>query len=128
MCFTTSRQSSDAFKIADRGKLAGRRRRPQSLATALCKKGAQVLRAQCDELGRIDGFGSVRSKKCNEPVRSRYIGSRRVHGSPPVVQKMPRPALDESACGMVAQLSWSTSHRRMIAARLRPRNISNSDP
>jgi hypothetical protein len=117
-----------AQEIANRGKLAGSRSGTQSLAATLSKKRAQVLRTQGRELGGTDGFGSVRSQEGNEPVSGRYIGPRGVRGSPPVMQKVPCPALDESASGMIVQLSWSTSHRRMIAARLRPRNISNSDP
>ena len=115
-------------EIADRGKLASRRRGPEPLAAAVGKKRAQVLRTQGGELGGADSFGPIRPQESDEPVSGRDIGSRRVRGSPPVVQKMACPALDENAGGMIVQLSWSISHRRMIAARLRPRNISNSDP
>jgi hypothetical protein len=115
-------------EVANGGKLAGGRCWSQTLATTLGQKSAQVLRIQSGKLGGIDGLGSVRSQERNESMRSRYISSRSVLGSPPIVQKMTCPALDESAGGMIVQLSWFTSHRRMIAARLRPRNISNSDP
>ena len=117
-----------AQEVANGGKLASRRRGPEPLAATLGKKRAQVLRTQGGKLGGAYGFGPIRPQESDEPVRRRDIGSRRVRGSPPVVQKMACPALDESAGGMIVQLSWSISHRRMIAARLRPRNISNSDP
>jgi hypothetical protein len=61
-------------------------------------------------------------------MRGRNIRPPGVGGTPAVVKEMTDPALDESACRVINQLSRSTSHRRMIAARLRPRNISNSDP
>ena len=73
-------------------------------------------------------MSSIAAEKVDQPVRGRDIGANRVRGTAAVMLKMPGPASGKLARRMVGQLCGSVSHLRIIAATLRPRNISNSDP
>ncbi len=115
-------------EISNGGKLARRGGRPKSLAPPFGEEGTKILSAQRQQQAITHCLATIITQEFDQAMRRRDIGAHGVRGAPAVMEEMARPALDESAGGMIDQFSGSTSHRRMIAARLRPRNISNSEP
>ena len=77
---------------------------------------------------RFHRFAPIFTQELNEAMRRCDIGARSVRRTPSIMEQMIRPARDQGTRRMIDQVRGSTSHRRMIAARLRPRNISNSEP
>src|SRR5205085_11748287 len=88
----------------------------------------QVRGSRLEEVGWTDRLPAIPAEEFNQPMRGCDIGAHRVHRTAAVVLEMAGPASGERARRMVGQFSGSVSHLRIIAATLRPRNISNSDP
>jgi hypothetical protein len=108
-------------------KLAGRRSGTEAFSSALSEKCAKVRCADVEEAHFLDLFAPVAAEEPDQPRSSRDIGSHGVRRAATIMLKVICPARRKRLCGM-NQLYGCVSHLRIIAARLRPRNISNSEP
>ena len=76
----------------------------------------------------FDPLPAVAAKELDEAMRGRDVCADRVRGKSPVVLQIGGPARRECGRRMRIQACGMVSHLRIIAATLRPRNISNSEP
>ena len=92
------------------------------------QKCAQVAGTKGLHLCATDWFPAMSRKEIKEALRGRDIGADGVRRTAAIILKMFGPASDELASRRRVQFGAWVSHRRIIAARLVPRNINNSDP
>ena len=114
-------------ECADAGKLARCRGCAESLPASFRKKGPQVRCAKIKKTRWADWLAAILPQKIDQPVRRGDVGPHRVRRAAAVVLEVRTPLRGESS-GRVNYACGIVSHLRIITARLRPRNISNSEP
>ena len=88
----------------------------------------KVRRRHAAKVRRLERPAAILLEEIDQAMGSRHIGTHRVPGAAAIMLEIGGPARRERANGRVQFRLGSVSHRRIITARLRPRNISNSDP
>jgi len=112
---------------ANAGKLARGRGSAEPLPSPVGQERAKVRGTGLEQaLGR-NFLSTIAAEEVDQPVRGGDIGAHGMRRTAPVMLKIRTP-LRRERLGGVNYGCGCISHLRIIAARVRPRNISNSDP